>query len=105
MKIQTNKETVDAIKALVEQQKDQPSNVRIYIAGMGWGGPSFGLTLDEFDKEADLVDDTNDVKFLMTKEIYEQVGDMMVELTAGGYMVKPSEQGEASCGSCSGTCG
>lgn len=35
MKIQTNQETVDAIKALVEQQKDQPENVRVYIAGMG----------------------------------------------------------------------
>lgn len=35
MKIQTTQETVDAIKALLEQQADQPSNVRIYIAGMG----------------------------------------------------------------------
>jgi hypothetical protein len=35
MKVQTNQETVDAIKGIVEQQADQPSNVRIYIAGMG----------------------------------------------------------------------
>ena len=35
MKIQTNQETVDAIKSIVEQQADQPSNIRIYIAGMG----------------------------------------------------------------------
>lgn len=35
MKVQTNQETVDAIKTIVDQQADQPSNVRIYIAGMG----------------------------------------------------------------------
>ena len=105
MKIQTNQETVDAIKALVEQQKDQPENVRVYIAGMGWGGPSFGLTLDEFNNESDLIDDSNDVNFVMAKEIHEQVGDIINELTAGGYMVKPAQQDQADCGSCSGSCG
>ncbi len=104
MKIQTNQETIDAIKALVEQQKDQPANVRVYIAGMGWGGPSFGLTLDELKDGEDLVDTTNDVKFIMAKEIYDQIGDVVVELTAGGYMVKPVNQQESACGSCSGSC-
>ena len=104
MKIQSNQETVDAIKGLLEQQKDQPSNVRIYIAGMGWGGPSFGLTLDELDAEKDLVDDSNDVNFIMAKDIYDQIGDMLVELTSGGYLVKPVDQQESDCGSCSGSC-
>lgn len=35
MKIQTNQETVDAIKGIIEQQQDQPNNIRVYIAGMG----------------------------------------------------------------------
>ncbi len=35
MKIHTNQETVEAIKAVMAQQEDQPNNVRIYIAGMG----------------------------------------------------------------------
>ena len=105
MKIKTNQETVDAIKALLEQQKDQADNVRIYIAGMGWGGPSFGLTLDELNKEDDLVDESQEVKFLMAKDIYDQVGDMLVELTAGGYLVKPLGQSDADCGSCSSSCG
>jgi hypothetical protein len=35
MKIQTNQETVEAIKKIVDQQADQPNNIRIYIAGMG----------------------------------------------------------------------
>lgn len=104
MKIQTNQETVNAIKAVIDQQADQPSNIRIYIAGMGWGGPSFGLTLDELS-DTDVVDDTNDVKFIMSEDIYDQIGDVIVELTGGGYLVKPVEQGESACGSCSGSCG
>jgi len=104
MKVQTNQETVDAIKGIVEQQADQPGNVRIYIAGMGWSGPSFGLTLDELS-ENDLKDDANDVTFIMAKDIYEQIGDIMVELSGGGYMVRPIQQSESECGSCSGSCG
>ncbi len=35
MKVQTNQETVDAIKAVIDQQDAEMKNVRIYIAGMG----------------------------------------------------------------------
>lgn len=104
MKVQTNQETVEAIKGISSQQADQPSNVRIYIAGMGWSGPSFGLTLDELS-ENDLKDESNDVTFIMAKDIYEQTGDIMVELSGGGYMVKPIEQSDSDCGSCAGSCG
>jgi hypothetical protein len=71
---------------------------------MGWSGPSFGLTLDELS-ENDLKDETNDVTFIMAKDIYEQVGDIQVELSGGGYMVRPVEQSASDCGSCAGSCG
>jgi uncharacterized protein (UPF0335 family) len=41
----------------------------------------------------------------MSKDIHEQIGDIMIELTGGGYLVKPVVQGESACGSCSGSCG
>lgn len=41
----------------------------------------------------------------MANDVYEQLGDMIVELSGGGYMVKPVVQGESACGSCSGSCG
>lgn len=104
MKVQTNQETVAAIKTIIEQQADQPDNIRIYIAGMGWSGPSFGLTLDELS-ENDVQDNTQEVSFIMAKDIYDQIGDIVVELTGGGYLVKPVVQEESACGSCSGSCG
>ncbi len=103
MKIQTNQETLEAIKGIIEQQADQPDNIRVYIAGMGCSGPSFGLTLDEVG-ENDLKDDSNDVTFIMTKEIHEQVGDMLVESVEGGYLVRPLKTPETACGSCGGGC-
>lgn len=101
MKIYTNQETVNAIKAITDQNTDKPSNIRLYIAGMGWSGPSFGLTLDELT-DTDVKDDTNAVTFIMNKDVYEQIGDMLVELTNGGYLVRPMMQEESACGSCSG---
>jgi len=103
MKIQTNDATIEAIKKVMEGQGDQPQNIRIYVAGMGCSGPSFGLTLDE-KAEGDLVDDSNDVTFLLAKDIHDQMGDIIVELTEGGYLVRPVNPPESACGSCGGGC-
>lgn len=35
MKVNINAETVNAIQAVIDQNKDKPSNIRIYVAGMG----------------------------------------------------------------------
>lgn len=101
MKVNTNIETVKAIKTIIDQNKDKPDQIRIYIAGMGWSGPSFGLTLDELE-DTDVKDDTNEVTFIMNKDVYDQIGDMLIELTNGGYLVRPMMQEESACGSCSG---
>lgn len=104
MKILTNDQTVEAIKEVMASQEGQPQNIRLYIAGMGCSGPSFGLTLDE-KSDTDLVDDASGVSFIMGSDIYEQIGDMVVEITDGGYLVKPVNPPESACGSCAGSCG
>ncbi len=104
MKIETNQETLQAIKKIIEAQADHPDNIRIYVAGMGCSGPSFGLSLDDVNAEEDLTYIEDEVNFVMTKEIYEQVGDMIVQSVDGGYMVKPAVTPESSCGSCGGGC-
>lgn len=35
MKILTNIETTDAIKAVLEAQNDKPQNIRLFMAGAG----------------------------------------------------------------------
>ncbi len=103
MKVQINQETLNAMKSVIEANSEQPDNIRIYIAGMGWSGPSFGLTLDEFNKEEDLIDESNEIKFLMSKDVYNTVGDMLIELSNGGYIVRPVNATDSGgCSSCSG---
>ena len=105
MKVLTNQDTIDAIKDVVKEQPDFPGTVRLYLAGMGWSGPSFGLSLDGI-KDTDLKDDSNDIVFIMDKDLFEQVGEMKVEFLGNGYYVAPAAQGEsADCGSCGGGCG
>lgn len=103
MKIFTNVETVNEIKKIIESQTEQPDNVRIYIAGMGWSGPSFGLALDEL-KEDDVKDTFEETNFIMEKYVFEQFGDFRVEYSGGGYLVAPTDQQESDCSSCSGSC-
>lgn len=103
MKIQTNQETVDAIKAVMEKQPDRPAIVRVFMAGMGCAGPSFGLSLDEL-KDGDLVDESSGVKFVMTQELFDQFGEIKVEFMENGYYVAPVNQQESACGSCGGGC-
>lgn len=102
MKIQTNKETLDAIKTIMADQEHD--SIRIYIAGMGCSGPTFGLTLDKEGVD-DVKSEEHGLTFLMARDNYDQVGDMIVELTEGGYLVKPVTPLEVGCASCSGSCG
>ena len=104
MKIVTTVDTVNEIKKIVESQPEQPGNVRIFLAGMGWSGPTLGLSLDE-KKDTDLVDDANEISFVMDKDLHDQMGDIKVEFMGNGYMVAPVNQGESACGSCGGSCG
>lgn len=101
MKIETNVETIDAIKDILEGQEDQPEFVRLYVAGFGWSGPSFGLALDEL-RDTDEIDDSNEIHFIMDKDLYTQYGDIKVEAMGGGFMVAPASAPEMDCGSCSG---
>ena len=103
MNIKTNDETVDEIKKILQEHTDQPANVRIYVAGMACSGPSFGLALDE-KNDSDLEYLSDGLNFIMDREVYEQFGDIIVEFTGGGYLVKPVNQPESACSSCSGSC-
>ncbi len=40
----------------------------------------------------------------MSKDIYEQIGDVLVELSGGGYIVRPVNQADSGCSGCSGGC-
>lgn len=103
MKVEISQETIDEIKRTIETQSDRPANVRIFLAGHGCSGPSLGLALDEI-KDTDLIDESGELKFIMDKDVYEQMGEVKVEFVGNGYHVSSVNEVESSCSSCGGGC-
>lgn len=100
MNVQTNTETVNEIKQILEANPDEPKAVRLYLSGMACSGPAFGLTLDE-PTDQDEIFTFEGQDFIMQKEVFEQFGDMIVEFVNGAYRVEPVSPVGGGCSSCS----
>ena len=101
MYFNTNEETCNEVKKILSAQDDKPKNVRIFIAGIGWGGPSLGLGLDD-KKAEDVLETINEINFIMAKDIFDQMGEITVEFKMNGFSVIPTDQEPTDCSSCSG---
>mgnify|MGYP003762541727 CR=1 FL=1 len=64
------------LKALSSREDNKP--LRIYIASFGWGGPSFGLALDE-PKEDDVKYEVDDFTFVMEEHIDETFNSFTID--------------------------
>ena len=64
--------TDNAKKMLLEKINfsNQRKNVRIYLDGIGWAGPTFNITLDEV-KENDLTVNVKGINFIVDKSLKE----------------------------------
>lgn len=89
-------ETLDRVRAVVAKQPDKPQNLRVFIAGMGWGGPSFGLGLDH-KKEDDLVEEIGGITFLMEKYIEASFGQVEIKWNGYSYVVGPLKHKPSNC--------
>lgn len=101
--IKTNQETVVEIKKIIEANDGAGDCVRVYLAGMGCSGPSFGLALDEHkDNDESFVFDGQE--FVMQKDFYDEFGSFIIEYQDGGYLVEPEALAgmPSACGSCTG---
>ncbi len=87
-----DKDTTDRIRGVLEKQPDKPQNLRVYVAGMGWGGPSFGLGLDQV-KEDDIVENIDGIPFIMEKYLEETFGQIEVKWNGYSYSVTPVRGG------------
>ncbi|MCL7415937.1 MAG: iron-sulfur cluster assembly accessory protein [ANME-2 cluster archaeon] len=67
------------LKNLLEQENKQDHALRIFVAGMGCSGLSYGLTLDDTKKEDDLETTSNGVRLLMTSDVHESLDGAEVD--------------------------
>ena len=88
---------------LAEEQKDN-AHIRIYVSGMGWGGPRYGLTLDEsVQEDKDVVEEAEGIKFVYEKSIAYFLDGKSIDYQdgpRGGFSINSGEPGN-SCGDCS----
>ena len=105
MKVTLDKSAINTLKEILKDNADRPNNIRVHFAGVGWGGPSFGLALDE-QKENDLDFEVEDLKFIMDKKEYNQYGDIVIQDTGYGFKVAPEnmDTSDNGCSGCSGGC-
>lgn len=85
----------------------EKSPIRIYLAPGGCSGPRLALALDE-PGEADTTEDAGGYTFIMNTGLFEQVGNVTIDLTCSGFTLTPEIPlpggGCSGCGSSSSCC-
>lgn len=80
------------------QSKDNRS-LRLYVAGMGWGGPTFGIALDE-QKDGDEVIKVDDFTFLLDEDMRANFDDFNIDYSNNwlrrGFNIRAG-RGGSSC--------
>ena len=93
----TNKAKVELENLMKSREDKKP--LRIYIASFGWGGPEFGLALDEL-KEGDLKTEINDFTFLIEENLVESFSAFTIDYSNNwlrrGFNVIP-DRGGSTC--------
>ena len=90
------------LKNLLEQENKQDHALRIFIAGMGCSGLSYGMTLDDTKKDDDLETTSNGVRLFMTSEIQESLDSAEIDYIDNeqgkGFVI--NDPNAPKCGSC-----
>ena len=88
---------IEELKKVVKEKSNK--SLRIYIAAFGWGGPSFGLALDE-QKEGDAKTEAGDFTFLLEEELVDNFDAFTIDYSDNwlkkGFSVVP-DKGGSTC--------
>ena len=91
--------TEEAFKELENRYMNPERAFRIMINGFGWGGPVFGVVLDE-QLEGDYLEEINGIKYVANEDIVEQFGSFKVHFASNMFrkgFVVTTEHGGSNC--------
>lgn len=71
----------DAAKEAIAEQNTEGKKVRVYVQGIGWGGPRFALSLDEA-KETDVAKEIDGIAFVVDEDTDKQFGTVIVDFSS-----------------------
>lgn len=79
MIVDLTEKALEEINKIVKS-KETEKPLRIYIAGYGWGGPSFGIALDEH-KNGDSKVQIGDLTFLLEEGLEETFNKFTIDFS------------------------
>lgn len=105
--VKMNSQASEELKRILTEKNIDNRSIRVFMSGMGWGGPSFNLALDE-QKDEDLVTEIDGFTVLLEKSLKDQYGSFEIQYFdqdgSTGIFVQPEKTGseDSGCSSCSG---
>lgn len=84
--VNVTKEAAKKFNELI-QKAENPSNVmlRISFGGYGWGGPKLQLTLDELKDNNDVIDESQEVKVVYSKDLQRYLKDAVIDYSSNWF--------------------
>lgn len=99
MKIEVTEKAKEELKKALKSRENNSKPLRIYVAAYGWGGPSFGLALDE-PKKDDIEVQVDDFTFILEDYLSENFGAFTIDYSDNwlrrGFSVIP-DRNMSSC--------
>lgn len=98
MELNISQEAISELNKII-QGKKADKNIRVYIAGIGWGGPTFGMALEE-PTDSDLVQEVEDLKFIFAQDMQDNFSKINIDYGSGffrrGFTIT-SNRGGGAC--------
>lgn len=91
------------LKTIMEKQKKETCGLRIFVAGLGCSGPSYGLAFEEKPDKSDSILESNGIKLYIEKMVAEILEgaklDYITTPNGSGFIItNPNAQSACSSG-------
>ena len=100
MNINITNKALNEIKKVTKGKNSTSKKIRIFLAGIGWGGPKFNLALDE-QKENDKIYSENNVDFIADRSLIDQYGGFKIDYSnfflQRGFLIHPYGGSASTC--------
>lgn len=99
MNIKVTEKAKKMIKETLSDKDLVDPVIRIYVAGFGWGGPNFGIALDE-QKKNDYAMKDDGINYVVEDELIDSYGEFLVDYSTNwlykGFKIQAGHGG-SSC--------
>ena len=78
MEINVTDKAAEKLKEMMKENGHSQKKVRIMMTGIGWGGPRFGIALDEQMKN-DVKLNFNNLDFILEKKLTKEIEKFIID--------------------------